>query len=201
MKTGILGGSFNPVHHGHLVLARDALEQAGLDRVCFMPCHRPPHKDREDLADDRHRLAMLQAAVKGCPAFEVSDLELQRRGISYTIDTVKSLQAAHPEDELSFIIGADSLFELYTWKSIEELLACCPFITLARPGFDLAQVTSSSLRLPDPWPARLRAGIVPGHQLEISSTEVRARCRANQAVRWLVPDAVERYIDEESVYL
>jgi len=199
-KLGILGGTFNPVHLGHLVLAQDALERFGLDGVLFIPCARPPHKPAPALADGAHRLALLRLAVAGDPRFEVSALELERGGPSYTIETVRRLRAERPASRLFFILGADSLLELHQWRAIGELLALCEFVTMRRPGVPAARLGAARLRLPPPWPARLRANLFTGHAVDISSTEIRRRLAERRSIRYLVPDAVGRYLAEQGLY-
>ena len=199
-KLGILGGTFNPVHHGHLILAQDALEHFGLDRVLFIPSAQPPHKRIEKLAAAEHRLAMLRAAIGDDPCFEVSTIELERQGPSYTIETIKALHAARPETTLHFIIGTDSLLELHQWYQIGELLKLCEFVTMLRPGFPVEHLTEERLNLPPPWGGRLLTNLFPGHAADISSTDIRQRAAAGRSIRYLVPAAVARYIAAEGLY-
>jgi nicotinate-nucleotide adenylyltransferase len=135
-RIGILGGTFNPVHMGHLILAQDALEQFELSKVVFMPCACPPHKSVRDLIPAEHRAAMLEAAIEGDLRFQVSRDEIERDGISYTIDTARAMKLQYPESEIVFVIGSDSLMELHLWKEINALLEVCRFVTLTRPGAD-----------------------------------------------------------------
>ena len=196
-RLGILGGSFNPVHLGHLIMAQDALELFELSNVMFIPCAHPPHKPRADLAPDAHRLAMLESAIEGDLSFEVSDLELRRGGVSYTVDTLRDLAAHHPGTELCFIIGTDSLAELHLWREVETLLTLCRVLTIARPGTDPAAWGAC---LPAPWRERLTADVRVGHSLAVSSTDIRRRVAEGQSIRYLVPAGVEMYITEHSLY-
>lgn len=200
MRVGLFGGSFNPVHTGHLVVAQDAAEAFDLDRVVFVPCGNPPHKPSGELAAGEHRAAMIEAAIEGDPRFGLSRCEIERPGITYTIDTVREMQAARPGDRLHFLIGADTLIELRTWKDIGRLLELCEFLTLARPGFLLHAVDPDALGLPPPWPQRLLERVARVHEIGISSRDIRMRLAEGLGIRYLVPDCVERYIGEHHLY-
>lgn len=199
-RLGVFGGTFNPVHLGHLIMAQDALESFELEKVLFVPCAQPPHKSASDLAPAKHRLAMLEAAVEGDHRFEVSDIELRRNGKSYTIDTLRSLVAAHADKDLYFIIGSDSLPELHLWREIDALLGLCRLVTMLRPGGALATLEALDLKLKEPWPGRIRADIRAGHLANISSSDVRYRVAEGMGIRYLVPPGVEMYIAEHSLY-
>lgn len=201
-RIGVLGGTFNPVHLGHLIVAQTAMERFELGRVLFIPCASPPHKNGPGLAEGRHRLAMLQSAIEGDLRFEVSDVELQRGGRSYTIDTVRALHERFPGADFCFIIGADTLTELHTWREIETLLTLVRFVTVARPGTDLAPLRArpDRLRLPPPWPERLLADVAEARQVDISSSDIRYRLAEGMSIRYLVPVGVEMYITEHHLY-
>ena len=199
-KLGILGGTFNPVHHGHLIMAQDAREHFGLDRVLFIPCAQPPHKSAVKLAAAEHRLAMLRAAIGDDSHFEINTLELEREGPSFTIETIKALRHAQPTASLYYIIGTDSLFELHQWYQINELLEYCEFVTMLRPGFPVEHLAEEQLNLPPPWSRRLLANLFPGHATDISSTDIRRRVATGRSIRYLVPDAVARYIAAQGLY-
>jgi len=198
MRIGILGGSFNPVHMGHLILASDALERAELDRVLLVPCGIPPHKRTAELADSTHRVEMLTAAVADDQRLEVCTLEVERGGVSYTIDTVRELKRRLGRAELWLIMGTDCLYELHTWKAVYELLTECNLAVFARPGED--RLRPERIRLQPPWPERLISGILRGHQVEISSSEIRRRVASGASIRYFVPPPVERYIREHGLY-
>ena len=193
---GLLGGTFNPVHEGHLSIAREALSLFALDAVWFIPCAVPPHKPAHNLASNEDRLAMLRLALAGEPRFDALPIEFDRPGKSYTVDTVRALQALHPGDGFVFIIGADTLPELHTWHQPLELLSLVRIVTLARPGFVPDAV---ALQLPPPWPARLLADLRTGDPLDVSSRDVRAKIAAGQTLS-LVPEPVQRYIQEHNLY-
>lgn len=199
-RLGILGGTFNPIHIGHLILAQSALEAFGLGSVLFVPCATPPHKSASDLIEGRHRLAMVERATEWNPFFDVSDMELQRAGMSYAIDTVRELGQRMPDTELFFIIGADTLRELHKWRNIDDLLALCRFVTFSRPGSELDGLRQADLKLAPPWPERLMKDVVAGRHLDISSSDVRYRIAEGLSIRYLVPPEVEMYIAEHGLY-
>lgn len=193
---GLLGGTFNPVHDGHLSIAREALRLFHLDAVWFIPCSNPPHKPAAGLASNEDRLAMLRLALAGEPRFAALPIEFDRPGKSYTLDTVLALQASHPDAEFVFIVGADTLFELHTWHRPLELLAAIRIVSLARPGHVPAP---ADLHLPPPWPERLLADLRTGTPLEVSSRDIRAGIAAHRPIP-LVPAAVMHYIQEHHLY-
>ncbi len=197
-RIGILGGSFNPIHVGHLILAQHAAEAFEFSRVLFVPCAKPAHKSDRHLIEGAHRLAMIEKAVEWNPFFEARDLELRRGGVSYAVDTVTELHRQHPDAELVFIIGLDMLPDLHKWKRIEVLLDLCRFVTFGRPG--IATPSAADLNLPDPWPERLLRDVTGGRQLDISSTDIRYRVAEGLSIRYLVPLEVELYIAEHGLY-
>lgn len=199
-KLGILGGTFNPVHIGHLILAQNAMEIFDLSRVLFMPCAQPPHKGCSMLLEPRHRLAMLENALEGELRFDVSDIEIERGGTSYTVDTLAELKTRYPDYSLVFVVGTDTLTELHTWRDIYRVLGMCTVVSLCRPGSDLLGITEESLNLEPPWPERLLANVATGRLIDVSSSDIRHRIAEGLSIRYLVPDAVEMYIAEHSLY-
>ncbi len=198
IAIGLLGGSFNPVHWGHLILAQDARELFHLQRVIFMPCARSPHKLHDpDLAPAADRLEMLRRSVRPLLWADVSDLEVQRGGISYTVETVETLRHAHPEWILHLIIGSDSLRDLPRWHQVERLLSLCRLAILARPGFEAESVMED---LPQRWSERLRDAIRVGHLIGISSTEIRQRTAAGLEVNLLMPREAAEYLAQRGLY-
>jgi nicotinate-nucleotide adenylyltransferase len=189
-QIGILGGTFNPVHTGHLLIAQDALEQAKLDCVKLIPAATPPHKALDGEVSGRQRLAMVRAAIRGNDRFEVDDIEIRRGGRSYSIETLTELKRRMPEADFHFIIGADSLAELATWREIDRLAELCSFLVVGRPGFEKAKTT-----------VKCRVHWVDGHVCDIASRDIRARCRQGFSIRYLVPDGVFRYIRRHKLYL
>ncbi|BET69697.1 nicotinate-nucleotide adenylyltransferase [Opitutales bacterium ASA1] len=190
-RLGVFGGTFDPVHLGHLVAAQDAAEALELDRVLFMPAFRAPLKDREPGASDAVRVALLQAAIEGDERFGLSTLEIERGGVSYTVDTARELRRLHPEAQLFWIIGADQAERLRAWHRIEELAGLLEFIVLARPGYE---GTRGGL------PEFLRLHFVRAHVFDISSSEIRARLSNRRSVRVFLPAPVADRIERESLY-
>jgi nicotinate-nucleotide adenylyltransferase len=191
VKIGFLGGSFDPVHFGHLMAAQDAFEQHRLDRLVFVPAARAPLKPGAESASPEDRIAMLQAAVEGDPRFEISDLEARRGGTSFTVDTARHCRALHPGDALFWIIGGDRLPRLGQWKDIEELATLMEFIIVDRPGFPLRMTTG----IPG-----LRLHRCDGHLLEISSTELRERIRLGLSLEYFMPHKTIVYIRDKGLY-
>ena len=191
VKIGFLGGSFDPVHFGHLMAAQDAYEQFNLDRLVLVPAAQAPLKpnDVQSSADDR--LAMLRAATEWDKRFEISDFELRRGGVSYTIDSAKHCRALYPKDQLYCIIGGDQLPQLHLWKAITELAQLVEFIFLERPGFPVKPPTA----IPG-----LRLHRCDGHLLAISSTELRERVRKNLSLDYFLPYKAIVYIKERCLY-
>ena len=195
-RIGILGGTFNPVHAGHLVLARDAMEYFNLSKVLFVPSATPPHKLRSGVLPAGHRVAMIRAAIRGVEGFELCPIEVDRRGVSYTVDTVRALKRRYPRSDLYFIIGADTLKELYSWKKIDELLGLCEFVTMGRPGWG----TQGSFQLQGKWMKKLRRNIFRGHAMDISSSDIRDRVSRGMGIVSFVPSPVEQYIRRHGLY-
>ena len=197
-RIGILGGTFNPVHLGHLLMAQDAMEQVGLERVKFIPSATPPHKAVESLASERDRLHMIRLAIRGNNRFEVDDVEVQRGGRSYSVDTLTELRRREPRADFYFIIGADSLRELHLWREVERVVTLCTFVTVPRPGFDPKPVVDP--RLDAATRRRLRQHVLHGHSCDIASREIRARVASGRPIRYLIPDAVYQYMRRRKLY-
>lgn len=199
-RVGVLGGTFNPVHIGHLLLAQSAIDRFELARVLFIPSANPPHKGAARMLPAEHRFAMLSLAIEGDLRFEASDLEIRRGGSSYTIDTMRSLKQGSPGARFHFIMGVDSLLELHLWKNVRDLLALCEFITFERPGFTTDKLRPEQLGLDPPWAERLLANTFRGRLVEVSSSDIRHRVAEGLGIRYLVPPAVEMYIAEHGLY-
>lgn len=192
-RIGVFGGTFDPPHVGHLIVARDVAEALDLDRVLLVPAARPPHKTDPDTppAPASLRLEMLRVAVTDDPVLEVEDLELRREGPSYTVDTLESLAARHPGEALVLVIGVDQLAELATWRSPEALGRLARLAVMARAGTDPRAI--------DPG-VDVPFDVVPTTRVDVSSTEVRRRLAEGRSIRYLVPDAVRRIIEREGLY-
>jgi nicotinate-nucleotide adenylyltransferase len=195
-RVGILGGTFNPPHIAHLVCAQEALAQLELDRVLLMPVHTPPHKEAPGDPGGEARLAMCAAAAAGSPGLEVSRLELDRPGPSWTADTLRAMRAASPDDELTFILGADQARALPSWSEPEVVLELAVLAVAEREGVARDHV---SAELSDLAPAdRLVFFDMP--RLDVSSSDLRVRVAAGRPIRHLVPDAVAAFIAEHALY-
>jgi nicotinate-nucleotide adenylyltransferase len=187
-----MGGTFDPIHIAHLIIAERALDQLGLDRVIFVPSARPPHKREDAVTSVEHRLEMVRLAIEGNERLELSDIEVRRPEPSYTIETVRQFARELGEDEtLHFIMGADSLAQFFTWKDPQALLEACEFVVVPRPGVDFEE---SDPRI------RERARVLESPLMEVSSSDIRASVRAGRSIRYLVPDPVEVYIREKNLY-
>ncbi|HEX7091769.1 MAG TPA: nicotinate-nucleotide adenylyltransferase [Longimicrobiales bacterium] len=189
MRLGVFGGTFDPPHIGHLIVAQDAWAALGLDRVLFVPAAEPPHKRGRVRAPAALRLAMVEAACAGDARFEASDLEIRRGGTSYTVDTLRALKERDPEGALFFLLGADQFRDIHTWRSPLELARLAELVVLSRPG----------------WP-----DVEPGIELpyrrldvtcvDVSATEIRRRVAAGEPIRYLVPAGVEAIIRAHGLY-
>jgi nicotinate-nucleotide adenylyltransferase len=183
MRIGIYGGTFNPVHHGHLILARQALEEFKLDRLVFVPAAESPFKIQNHSAPAGDRLAMLRLAIAGEDGFSVDPLEIERGGISYSIDTVKMFRNRDPGAELFFLVGEDNADRLTEWHRFEELKKLVYFVVLSR---------SEDFQSPE-YPVVQR-------RIEISSTEIRNRVANQESITYLVPESVKHYIEQHQLY-
>lgn len=195
---GILGGTFDPVHYGHLVAAECAVHRFDLDRVIFMPAAQPPHKTGKLVLDPHHRAGMVELAIADNPRFQISRLELERPGVSYTIDTIEYLQRNHPDVDIVFIMGMDSVYILDTWKDAGRLIDICSILVVTRPGYRLDANDPALAKVPANFWKRANFLTIPG--IDISSTELRRRVREGEPIRYLVPPAVEKYIHHNALY-
>lgn len=197
-RVGIMGGTFDPIHVGHLMTAEAVRDEYDLDKVIFIPAAVPPHKMKQHVTEAQHRYVMTVLATCSNPNFEVSDIEMNRPGPSYTIDTVHELVKRFGEDtDFYFITGADAISEIHTWDRIEELLTLCHFIGASRqgcvPNVDQIKESFGSLGM-----AKIHRLETP--ELEISSTDIRHRIQKGYSIKYIVPTAVEQYIYKQGLY-
>lgn len=196
-KYGIFGGSFNPIHYGHLMICEYIKEEMGLDKVIFIPTGNPPHKDLGVSAEDRYE--MVRLAISPNPDFEISDIETTRANLSYTVDTIRELKKIYKEEKLYFLIGLDSLFQLKTWKKIDDLSQEIEFVVALRPGYiDKEEINNEIDFLRDNFGTKINLIKTPLY--EISSTDLRDRIHEGKSLRYLIPKKVLDYIEESGFY-
>jgi nicotinate-nucleotide adenylyltransferase len=218
MRLGLLGGSFNPVHNGHLTIARQAREALGLDQILFIPTGYPPHKPNGSLAPAKDRHEMVRLAIASDPSLAISDVEIRRPGKSYSIDTIRLLQQEYgAQTQLYFLIGLDAFLDFPSWREPQTLLELCPFVVLSRPGLSFRSLSTVALLPPIPYPslADLDAGRISrleaphGKQrliclklppCVISASDIRSRVRQGLPVANLLPPSVESYILQHHLY-
>lgn len=213
-RVGLLGGTFNPVHNGHLKAAEEVRKRLGLRRVLFIPSYIPPHKRPAGMASPEDRYAMVRLAVKAHPAFEASPLEIEAQEKSYSIITLNKVRSLYHDARIFFILGVDAWLEIETWRSYREVLEQCYFIVISRPGYALAEAArvlpatyaGQMLDLADGGLVsadlldRYRIFLVPINALDVSSTDIRRRVKLGQSLSGLVPETVEFYIQKKKLY-
>lgn len=198
MKIGILGGTFNPIHHGHLIIGEYIRENQGLDKIIFIPTGIPPHKDKGKVLGGDMRKEMLDLAISSNPKFESSTIEIDNREVSYSIDTIKSLKKENPRDEFHMIIGGDSLLSLRHWKGFQDLISSVNIIVADRYGAcgdRIMDEIASLNRETDKTIVNISSPII-----DISSTEIRNRLSEKRSIKYLVPENVESYIIKKGLY-
>lgn len=198
-KTGIMGGTFNPIHIGHLLLAENAKETFGLDEVLFIPSGLSYMKSKTEVAPKDIRMAMTRLAIADNPSFVLSPIEVEREGNSYTCDTLELLCRAEPETDFYFIAGADSLFAMENWKQPEKIFRHCTVLASVREGSgDDSRLKAKILYLKDKFHADIR--LINMKEISISSTDIRHRIQIGKSVRYMLPDSVIAYIQEHHLY-
>ena len=195
--TGVFGGTFDPIHLAHLAVAEAARDAFGLLRVLFIPAAQPPHKPGRDISPVEDRLAMVEAAVEGNPAFEISRLEIERSGPSYTVDTLTALCEAAPGDRLALILSAESYSEFGSWHEPRRILDLAALIVAPRVGYADADPDLIARQFPE---ARATVAFMDGPRIRLSASEIRQRAADGRSVRYLVPDAVAAYIGDHDLY-
>ncbi|MBC7528224.1 MAG: nicotinate-nucleotide adenylyltransferase [Chthonomonadaceae bacterium] len=194
-RLGIVGGTFDPIHYGHLFIGEEARQRFALDKVLFVPNGQPPHKTGVPVTPALHRLEMVRLATENHPQFSCSAMEIERGGLSYTVETLYQLKRELPEVQLFYITGIDAVADILTWKRHEEVIELAQFIAATRPGFESGLLET---RLPADY--RKRIHLVETTGLGISSTDLRRRFRAGEATRFLLPEAVRDYIETTGLY-
>jgi nicotinate-nucleotide adenylyltransferase len=192
MRIGVLGGTFDPPHVGHLIVASEVRDSLELDRLLLIPSAAPPHKRGRVHAAAEVRLEMVRAAIAGNPCFEVDDLELRREGESYSVDTLRELRARYADAELFFVIGVDQLREFESWREPDEVTRLATLVAVSREGVDAQEVTGGAAAFP--------VRPVSVTRIDLSATDVRKRVREGRSIRYLVPDAVIEVIEREGLY-
>lgn len=188
MRIGILGGTFNPIHIGHLILAEEAYFKLKLDKLVFVPAFMPPHKEPEIVINPKHRLEMVKMAIEDNRAFEVSTVEIDAKKKSYSIETLKEFRSVYGEDsQLFFITGSDSLKDLFSWRDINDIFKLSNFIVASRPGYPLKEV-----------PKEVQTVVIT--PIEVSSEDIRRRVKEERSIRYLVPENVRKYISAHNLY-
>lgn len=197
-KVGILGGTFDPIHFGHLFIAENACKYFGLDKIIFIPTGIPPHKVLVNVSDKMHRLNMAELAIKGNANFEVSDIEVAKEEISYTVDTMSVLKQKYADTDFHYIVGADSLYEMVNWKSFRKLSKLIDIISINRMTTKFVDVAEVAKTITEKYNVEIHTLEMP--IIEISSTEIRRRVKENMPIKYMLPDNVERYIKKNKLY-
>jgi len=187
MKIGIFGGTFNPIHYGHLLLAEQVLQELGLDKVIFVPSNIPPHKEGNLIAPAKNRLHMVRIAVRSNPRFCVSNTEILRGGKSYSVETLREFKERYPNDRLFFITGSDLIKYLADWKDVGEIFKLADFVVANRPGYVLTDLPEKIIK-------------VNIKSIDISAYEIRRFIKEGKSIRYLVPSEVRKYIEKKRLY-
>lgn len=215
MKIGVLGGTFNPIHMGHLIIAEEICQIFALEKVVFIPSARPPHKTHKEIIDPLYRLMMTNLATVSNPKFFVSTVEIERKGKSYSVETIKELRKIYGEKaELYFIVGMDAFLEITTWKDSEKLINLCHFIVVSRCGYEMDNLRG---KLPASFINKLveieenekvknhnqqdhKIFVIKSMTIDISSTDIRHSIKEGKSIRYLVPQIIEDYIRKHKLY-
>lgn len=198
MRIGILGGTFDPIHMGHLLIAEESRISLGLDQVLFVPAGRPWLKEGQPLTEARRRVRMVELAIASNPSFELRRNEVDRSGLSYTVDTLRELNAENEEGtELFFILGVDAFESFHRWKEPDQILGLCQLVVVSRPGYGEEQLGQIMARYES---SRDRIVLLQVHNVDFSATEIRRRAALGLSFKYQVPEAVEKYILERGLY-
>lgn len=197
-KIGIMGGTFDPIHFGHLVIANEVLDKYNMDKIIFIPAGNPPHK-KVARATSWHRYLMTNIATLSNEKFVVSDIEIKTSGKSYTINTVRQLLIEYENTEFYFITGIDAIIDLPNWYETEMLLKLCKFIAVSRPGYSTSEIEEKLSKIKNKYDGQIELLQVP--MLQISSTNIRERIKIGRSVKYLLPETVEDYIVKNNLYM
>ncbi|MDF2908632.1 MAG: hypothetical protein K0R34_3953 [Herbinix sp.] len=197
-KIGIMGGTFNPIHNGHLFLAENAYEQIGLDQILFMPSKNPPHKAKPNMVTDQQRVDMINLAIQDNPHFALSTIELERDGYTYTADTLALMANGQQEERYYFIVGADSLFMMHQWYQPQVIFDLCTVVAAGRDHVDGDKLAAQAELLKEQFHADIRLVEMP--TIQIASEDIRNRVGENRTTRYYLPDQVAQYINTHQLY-
>ncbi|MCT4543973.1 MAG: nicotinate-nucleotide adenylyltransferase [Vallitalea sp.] len=196
--VGIMGGTFDPIHHGHLIVAEYVCSELNLDKIIFIPSGKPYLKSNKKVSQTKHRLNMTKLAIIDNNKFEISTIEIDRKGNTYTVDTIESLNKEYPLTTFYFIIGADSLFDLQKWKNHNKLFNICNFIVVNRGGTCSYSMLKNKIDELAKFNAKITLVHIP--DIQISSSEIRTRVKDNLSIKYLLPEKVEKYILDNTLY-
>ncbi|WP_418790720.1 nicotinate-nucleotide adenylyltransferase [Phosphitispora sp. TUW77] len=197
-KIGIMGGTFDPIHYGHLHIAECSRHRFGLEKVIFVPAGNPVHKSRKSITSSARRMEMTALAIRSNPNFDMSEVEVRRSGPTYTVDTLEELHREGIGDQIFFITGADAILEILTWKNVVRVFELCEFIAITRPGYSFKEMDRVLTKLTKPQRDRIHFNETGG--ILISSTDIRRRVLCGEPIKYLVPPEVEGYINENGLY-
>lgn len=197
-KVGIMGGTFNPIHNGHLIIAEQAREYCNLDEILFMPSGNSYMKDHDEIPNGEIRISMAALAIEDNPYFALSTMEVKRKGPTYTCETLEELKNLHPEIQYYFIVGADNLFSIETWWKPEDIFKSCPLIVASRGEKDESVILNKAVELKEKYNAHII--LLPERKFDLSSSEIREKIKRGESVRYLLPDKVISFIEKNKLY-
>lgn len=197
-RKGIFGGTFDPIHNGHLHIAYEALYKLGLDKVIFIPSGNPPHKTDKIVTDAQLRFTLVKETIENEKKFEVSDYEIKKKNLSYTYETLKFFNSLQPETEWYFITGVDCLMQIDTWKNVHQILNQCKFVVFNRPGYRKQDIENQKRKIEEKYDKKIIFLDIP--ILEISSTQIREKIKKGESIRYLIPEKVNYLLNEMELY-
>ncbi len=200
MRIGIFGGSFDPIHLGHLILAEQCREQASLDQVWFIPCSLGPHKIKGAHGTDRQRIEMIELALAGHEPFMASKIEIERGGVSYTVDTLTEIRQSNPDDELFLLMGDDSLESFDTWREPEQICQLATPLVVNRPGSGNVDLSGLKKYVDETRFQTFQSAVIASPSIQISSSKIREKAAQGKSIRYLTPRPVEKYIETQKLF-